>query len=136
MKSLFGSHINVTAKVLDMRLQRQNVVMSNLANVQTPGYKARRLEFEGDLQKALDLDARGKMAKTEEGHMPAAFSPDGFSPEWSKAWHPRLVHGEDRVDLETEMTALAKNQMMYNALATVIKKNFGGIQKIIQEGQK
>ena len=54
MKGLFERNFGVVEKVLDMRLQRQNVVMSNIANVNTPKYKARRLEFEEDLQKAIE----------------------------------------------------------------------------------
>ena len=37
MERLFGEHIQVMDKVLDLRLQRQNVVMSNIANVTTRG---------------------------------------------------------------------------------------------------
>ncbi len=48
MKSLFESHVNLLGKVMDMQLQRQNVVMSNVANLKTPGYKARNLEFEDE----------------------------------------------------------------------------------------
>ena len=136
MKSLFSNHIELTAKVLDMRLERQNVVMSNLANISTPQYRARRLEFEEDLQAALGRDAKGKMARTQDGHMPSVFDPDKFGPEWDKAWHPREVLGEDRVDLDKEMAVMAKNTMMYNALSTVIKKNFEGLKTVLAEANK
>lgn len=45
MKGLFGRHIAVTQKVLDLRLERQNVVMANIANVNTLGTSARKLEL-------------------------------------------------------------------------------------------
>ncbi len=136
MKGLFPDQLELTSRVLDMRLERQNVVMSNLANISTPKYKARRLEFEEDLQKALDLDAQGKMTRTSGGHMPSVFTADSFGSTWEKAWHPRQVLGEDRVDLDKEMTVLAKNTLMYNALSTVIKKNLEGLRTMIQEGSK
>ena len=136
MKGLFPEHIQLTSKVLDMRLQRQNVVMSNLANLSTPEYKARRLVFEEDLQKALSLDAQGKMTRTASGHMPSVFQPEKFGASWSEAWHPREVKGEDQVDLDKEMSILAKNTLMYNALSTVIKKNFEELKSVIQEGNK
>lgn len=136
MKSLFGTHVELSAKVMDMQLKRQNVISSNLANVKTPGYKRRTLEFEDDLQKALDLDAKGKLARTSENHIPAAFDPNSFGPEWNKVFKPRVVHGEDQVDLDQEMADMAKNNMSYNTLATVLKKNFDGLTNIIMEGQK
>ena len=46
MKGLFETHLNLVGRVMDMQLQRQNVVMSNVANVKTPGYKPLELEFE------------------------------------------------------------------------------------------
>lgn len=136
MKSLFSSHVELSAKVIDMQLKRQNVVMSNLANIKTPNYKARTLEFEEDLQKALNLDARGKMTRTSGTHMPSVFDPDNFGPTWEKAFKPRVVHGEDQVDLDKEMAKMAKNTMQYNTLTTVLKRNFEGLKRIIQDGQK
>ena len=136
MKSLFEGHVNLVGKVMDMQLKRQNVVMSNLANVRTPGYKPRTLEFEKELQAALGLDARGKLSRTHEGHVPAAFDPKSFGPDWDKKFVPRVVHGEDRVDLDKEMALMAKNSLQYNALASVMKSNFDGLRNIITEGQK
>ena len=60
MKGLFSNHIQLTGKVLDLRMKRQNVVMSNMANIDTPKYKPLEIEWEGELQAALGLDARGK----------------------------------------------------------------------------
>ena len=136
MKGIFGSHINLTAKVLDLRLERQNLVMGNISNVNTPEYKARRLEFEDKLQSALNQDARGKMTRTQKSHMPVVFSADGFQGDGIKDFKARHVYGEDSVDLDKEMTVLTKNGMMYNALASIIKKNFEGVQRVIQDGGK
>ncbi len=136
MKTLIPQHVEVAAKVMDMQLQRQNVIMSNMANVRTPGYRPRELEFEKGLQAALALDARGKIARTHEKHIPSTFDPDSFAPEWDKAFKPRIVHGEDRVNLDKEMTNMAKNNLHYNALSTVIKGNFQGLKDVIMAGEK
>jgi len=136
MKSLFESHVGLVGKVMNMQLQRQNVVMSNIANLRTPRYRARTLEFEDQLQAALNLDARGKLTRTHEKHMPAVFDPNGFGPEWDKVINPRVVHGEDRVDLDKEMTRMAKTSLHYSTLSTVMKSHFEGIRTIISEGQK
>jgi flagellar basal-body rod protein FlgB len=124
------------SRVLDMQLQRQNVVTSNLANIKTPGYKARKLDFEKELQGALGLDAKGKVSRTNDKHMPAVFDPEGFGPDWKKAVKPRIVHGEDRVDLDKEMSTMAKTNLHYSALTTVIRSKFEGLKQIITEGQK
>jgi len=136
MKGLFAPHLELTSKVLDMRLMRQNVVMSNLANIDTPNYKERRLNFEDDLQRALNLDTKGKLAKTDPGHVPSVFDSKTFGPSMEKALPYRVIHGEDNVDMDKEMAAMAKNTLMYNALTTVLKHNFTGLQTAITEGSK
>lgn len=136
MKSLFEPHVRLVANVMDMQLQRQNVIMGNIANVNTPKYKPRELQFEEELQKALNLDARGKVTRTDGAHMPAAFDPDTFGPEWYKQFTPRTVHGEDRVNLDKEMVKMTKNNLQYTALSQVTKSSFEGVKTIIMEGSK
>ncbi|MDR2726902.1 MAG: flagellar basal body rod protein FlgB [Deltaproteobacteria bacterium] len=136
MKSLHQPHLELVGKVMDMQMQRQNVLMSNVANVNTPRYQRRTLEFEEALQAALGLDKRGKMSRTDEHHMPAVFDPNGFSSDWTKGIKPRVAHGEDRVNLDKEMTRMAKNTLQYNALSQVIKSGFDSVKNVIQEGQK
>lgn len=136
MKSLFNSQIGLVGSVMDMQLQRQNVIASNLANVETPNYKPRELTFEKELQSALGLDMRGRMSVTSQGHMPAAFNPENFGPEWSKQFKPRQIHGEDRVSLDKEMAKHAKNQLQYSALTQIMTKSFEGLSTIIQDGKQ
>ena len=136
MKSLYSSQINLVGKVMGMQLQRQNVINSNMANVNTPKYKPRELEFENELQKALGFDMQGNMSRTNEMHIPTAFDPNGFQAEWFHQFKPREIHGEDRVNIDKEMVKLAKNQLHYTALTQVIQKNFEGIKTIIMEGKQ
>ncbi|MCJ2165916.1 MULTISPECIES: flagellar basal body rod protein FlgB [unclassified Pseudodesulfovibrio] len=136
MRQLFESQLDVTAKVMDLRLQRQNIVTGNIANVNTPGYKARRLEFEEKMQDALNQNALGKMTRTAPSHLPSTFDPTGFAGEGLQDFKAREIYGQDSVNLDKEMATNAKNTMMYNALASVIKKSFDGMNKVIQEGSK
>lgn len=136
MKSMFNDQIGLVSRVMDMQLQRQNIIHSNLANSETPNYKPRELTFEKELQSALGLDMKGRMATTSTGHMPAAFNPDNFGPEWSKQFKPRQIHGEDRVNRDKEMAKHAKNQLQYNALSQVLAKSFEGLSSIIQDSKQ
>ena len=136
MKALYSPTLNLVGKVMDLQLKRQNVVMSNVANVRTPNYKRRTLDFEEEIQSALQLDARGRLSRTNEGHMPSTFDPNSFEGDWDKKFVPRQAHGEDRVDLDKEMALMAKTSMQYNALSTIIRGNFEGIKNIITEGSK
>lgn len=136
MKSLFNSQIGLVSRVMDMQLQRQNIIHSNLANRETPNYKPRELAFEEELQSALGLDMKGRMSVTSDGHMPAAFNPENFGPEWDKKFKPRQIHGEDRVDTDKEMAKHAKNQLQYTALTQIMAKSFEGLSNIIQDAKQ
>ncbi len=133
MKTLFRPHLELTKKVMDLRLQRQNLVIANISNINTPNYKPRRLDFEEKLQKALDMDARGKMARTNDGHVPATFNAKNFAGDWEKEFKPRAEHGQDSVDLDQEMAIMNKNMMLYDALAQIAKGGYQGINKVIND---
>lgn len=136
MKSLFPDHIDLTARVMDFQIQRQNIVSGNLANINTPGYKARTLEFEKDLQAALGISQNGPVSRTHPKHLPAKFSPDSTEASVARDLNPRVVQGTDNVDLDRETATMAKNTLVYNTLATVMQKNFSGMKQLIQEGGK
>ena len=136
MKSLFPDHIDLTARVMDFQIQRQNIVSGNLANINTPGYKVRTLEFEKDLQAALGISQNGPVSRTHPKHLPAKFSPDATEASVVRDLNPRVVQGTDNVDLDRETATMAKNTLVYNTLATVMQKNFSGMKQLIQEGGK
>ena len=137
MPDIYGANNDLIAKVMDMRLERQNLVMSNLANINIPGYKARTLDFENALQQAVGTaEMRGTLTRTNDKHIPVAFNAQGFEGAVAKEFKPRTIYGADAVDMDKEMSTMAKNSLMYNALTTVMQKNFEGISKAITEGGK
>lgn len=136
MKTIFSDNIGLLGKVMNLHQERQNVVMSNLANQDVPAYKARSLEFEKELQAALNTGEQGKMTRTSGSHLPTVFNAAGFTGNLEMGWKPRVVQGLDSVDMEKEMSVMAKNTLMYNALADLTKKDFEGLQKVIVDGGK
>ena len=137
MQDIYGPNADLMGKVMDLRLERQNLVMSNLANINIPGYKARTLEFENELQQAVGTaDVRGTLTRTNPKHTPVAFNAGGFEGNVAKEFKPRTIYGADAVDMDKEMSTMAKNSLMYNALTTVMKTNFTDITKVIADGGK
>src|SRR6185369_11481519 len=67
---LFGGQTRqMEYKALDASTLRARTISENLANVQTPGYKRKEVDFEDQLQKALK--AKLAAAQDQTGHMPA-----------------------------------------------------------------
>ena len=136
MKSMITKETQLVGKVMSMELKRQNVITGNIANVHTPGYKPRELTFEKELQAALGLDMTGRVSRTNSQHMPASFDPESFGPEWEKTFKPRIVHGEDRVNIDKEMAKMVKNSLHYNALTQVLQRHFDSIKTVITDGSR
>src|SRR5690554_794677 len=53
---------------LNFREMRQELISSNIANANTPGYKAKKLDFEEALARALDVDGQMKMNASDDRH--------------------------------------------------------------------
>src|SRR5437868_1293528 len=98
------SGLGVLAQLLDVAALRHRVIAQNVANVNTPGYRRRAVEFEGDLAKALATPGPTPLVK------PKVVIEDG----------PERVDG-NTVDIDREMNALAKNALLYQAAATVVQ---------------
>jgi len=137
MPDIYGKNADLLAKVMDLRLERQNLVMSNLANINIPGYKARSMDFENELQNALgSQEMRANITRTSAKHVPGHFDVNGYQENVVKEFKPRTIYGADAVDMDKEMSTMSKNSLMYNALTTVMQKNFEGIKTIIMDGGK
>ena len=68
MSLLFDSTLQMIQGGLNARMERQATISSNIANADTPGYKARELTFEASLEKATSSAA---LRRTNASHMDA-----------------------------------------------------------------
>ncbi len=108
---------------IDFREMRQEIITSNIANAETPGFKAKRLEFEDALARALDVDGQQALKTEDEAHYDVGSG--GFKnlePEIIN--DPNGVVSEDgnTVNREDEMSRMAENKIMYDALVQLVNK--------------
>lgn len=135
MKGIISNTQAFTEGILDLYVKRQNIVLSNIANVDTPQYRPKDFTFEKKLQETLGLNAEGSMSATHSSHFPKQASLSGFSPDMKFPSELRTIWGADTVNLEAEMTKLTKINLKYAALAQVVKSGYSGIQQMIQESK-
>jgi len=126
MESLFGKTYNMLGTLLDYRSERNKIITSNIANLDTPDYHPSDYVFKDDLSKAMD--ARLLLKRTHEKHFPNAM--DEISKKDFK-----MVTSEDKVDLDTEMTNLAENHLMYNLTAELLTRKFKGIKNVLDQAK-
>lgn len=111
---------------LNFREMRQELISSNVANANTPGYKAKKLDFEEALARALDVDGQLKMNATDGRHYNVGGG--GFAnlePEIYDDPNGVVSENGNTVDVEAEMARMAENKLMYDALVQLINKKMG-----------
>jgi len=99
---------------------RYRVLANNVANAETPGFKASRVEFEALLQQA---QAAGTDPLTVT---PAVVQDTGLS----------LTPDGNNVDIDAQMAALAANQLWYDALSRSLGDQIGRLRAAISEGRR
>lgn len=134
---LFDKTIQLLEKALDLRSDRHRAITANIANQDTPGYRAAELNFKEAMQQASGASASLPPVRTDPRHLPA--HPAGGSVVPSSP-PPSLVERPSRLDgntvvTEREMAKLAENTLMYNAMAQLIAKKFATLKNVIREGR-
>jgi flagellar basal-body rod protein FlgB len=133
--SLFDKTTGALGSSLNHRLLRQDVLSANVANAETPGYKAQRVDFEDELARALDLDGFGKMDTSHPEHMPQVKGRiDSVRAEIYD--EPDVVVNNDgnTVDMEKEMSKLTENTILYKAAVELINKKLGQMKYVAMDG--
>lgn len=118
MSLIDTTQINALTRFLDTAAQRQNLVTTNLANIDTPGYRTRDVDFRSVLNGAtsgmLDTGARPAVREVE-GLMER---PDG-----------------NNVSLEREGLLLAQTQLQFRTGVQLLRSEFRRMQLAINEGK-
>lgn len=138
---LFSNHLAILQRSLEAAGLRQAAAAQNLANVNTPGYKALRVEFEQHLAAALKAGSTtpGLTLKvTHERHRPAggAGTAAGIQPQLVRdTTRSDRVDGNN-VDVEAEMARLAANEVWYGALLRQLNDELTRLRLAITEGRR
>ncbi|MBF0401038.1 MAG: flagellar basal body rod protein FlgB [Magnetococcales bacterium] len=127
---LLGAAGAFKANLLDLRQQRQEVIASNVANADTPGYKARRLEFEDVLKESLPPRDALPMARTAPGHFPVGYT-GPVEGELQEVETPIPKGDGNSVDMEQEMARQSANQLLYNYAAQSLSGQIGTMRMLI-----
>jgi flagellar basal-body rod protein FlgB len=136
MADLFDKTTRSLAAAANMRQLKENIISANIANAETPGYTAKKVDFEESLSRALDLDGmNAQSGTTEPGQIPLGRgalekvradvydNPDG-----------EINNDGNTVDLEKEMSSLAENSIMYKAAIQLMNKKLAALKYAADNG--
>ncbi len=124
----FGSH----AHAMQLRAKRSEVLANNIANADTPGYKARDLDFKQMLQANMGNPGENlQMSATSSGHSTQLLSPDSINGLMYR--HPSQPAIDDNtVDVQVERAEFARNTLQYQAAFTFLNSKVNGLKSAIR----
>jgi len=136
MSDRISNELNFYQRALGLRQQRQEVLSANIANADTPHYKARDFDFKAVMQGALGARMRlpeTQLALTSARHIPgAAVAPAGVSELlYRQPLQPSL--DGNTVDMDVERVQFADNTMRMQASMSLISQRIKTLTQAIQQ---
>jgi len=130
---IFNKTIDLLEKSLDIRSEKNRVIASNIANQDTPGYRAKEINFKDSIS-AASASSSLTLLKTSSSHLGGML---GGSPDLSVTEIPGTSKQLDgnTVNNEMEMAKLAENQINYSASIQFISEKFKLINYAITEAK-
>lgn len=117
-------------KKLEASALRQKVISNNLANIDTPGFKKSHVEFEGMLRQAQNKDSL-PLRKTDTRHIDHFLNAQAIQARVVIDNSTTLRNDGNNVDVDIEMSELAKNGLDYQAIAQILGNKYSGRKKLI-----
>lgn len=133
---LFSSTVATLEKSLNLRSQNHQVLTSNIANMDTPNYKAFELVIQEEMTKTGTTSRRIPLQTTHGNHLaPQSQLSDGVELKHADPPEFSLRGDGNTVDVEKTMGNLAENTILYKTAAQLISKKFKGLKAVINGGQ-
>jgi flagellar basal-body rod protein FlgB len=117
--TIFDRTIGLLERAMDLRGARQRVIASNVANEETPGYRAKDLQFKDALSQASKGPLVVQVRSTHPGHIVSGVGSAQARGRLTEVPAADLPLDANSVSLDTEMAKLSDNAMHYNTAATV-----------------
>lgn len=122
---VFDRTIALMQDRLNLNSMNQKVISSNLANINTPGYVSKDLNFDETLREALE-DQVLTLVRSNYNHV-------GQTDPVTAMQSPEVA-GTGPVDLDREMVKLARNNVEYQYIVTMLNKKFSLLKQAVTEG--
>ncbi len=127
---------SVTNKIfeqLNFRGERQKVISSNIANINTPNYKTKDLVFQDELEKStLNL----KMAQTNSRHIQNVDFSNKINPSVVDVKGLQEQNDGNNVNLDSQMSELSKNKVIFDAIQSSIKRDSKLFRSVVESSAK
>lgn len=128
---LFDNTFNTLQHGLNYAAERNKMISNNIANIDTPFYKAKDVKFKSLLQTEMNKHIQAK--RTHYKHLPFSNDNQPFQVVTNRT--TTYNHNGNNVDIDKEMSNLAQNQIYYRSLVDSINGKFSTLQTVIRGGR-
>jgi len=132
------NHTLVQEKALDAAWLRNEVLSHNIANVDTPTYMRKDVDFEKYLRNALDSGLDDLIVHRRHNFRFNA-KPDieSLHPKINEEYNTMAMRIDgNNIDIDEEMAQMAKNTIRYNTMIQSVNSKFANIKHVISEGRR
>lgn len=129
MTANIDNYLGLHATALKLRSQRAKLLANNLANADTPNYKARDIDFRSTLQQASQ-NKTIHHGKTHAAHIPLAGNPDAQALQYRVPTQPSL--DGNTVDTQVEQAKFTDNAIRYQTSLQFLNKRITGLIRTLR----
>lgn len=104
-------------KALNLRAQYHKILAGNIANVETPNYKEKDIDFQKELQRNVGTIKDVEVKESLDGDVIGSI--DG-----------------NTVNMENQIMKMTENHMLFNSLVQVVSKKLSMMRYLINEGRR
>lgn len=129
--------LGLLVKGMDGSSMRQQVLSNNIANVDTPNFKAQDVNFYSQLKGMMDepMPMGGvDLARTNSGHLPGTLPASSPSPFRVYQTEGQVRPDGNNVNIDVESAKVAENNIYYGTLATAVARKYKLIARAITKG--
>ena len=129
-----SSVTNKLFEQLSFRGERQNVIASNIANINTPNYKTKDLVFQNELDNATNSTL--KLSQTNSKHISTLGNLNLTGQRLVEPTGLEEQNDGNNVNLDSQMSELSKNKVMFDAIQSSIKRDSKLFRSVIESSAK
>jgi flagellar basal-body rod protein FlgB len=129
---MIDSTTKLLEKVLDLRMDAHQVHATNIANANVPGFKAKKVEFDAAVTRALEKAEGQETQKEYEAKLEAAVQE--IKADIYQDPLARMNGNGNTVNMEREQTDLGKNTIGYEAAIQLVNKRLATQKYIFSDG--
>jgi flagellar basal-body rod protein FlgB len=125
------TNINSLNYALKVASTKNEIISENIANVDTPGFKAKKIDFDEVMQNYYSNRKNLPLYTTDSNHIPAKDSELGIYSFARFQNNPSLRNDGNDVNLDYEMSEMASNSVMYSMFSQITSMEFMKLKSAI-----